>query len=183
MMSIFRTGEEVRIHSYKHNGLIHRGWDNTIVLEEKEDYIVLANEKSKVTESDGRSWYTREPAVLYFFKDKWYNVIGMIREDGIYYYCNISTPYLIDDKVVKYIDYDLDLKVFPDGTYRILDEEEYKYHKGVMGYSEELDKILHDQLDDLIAMVEDKRGPFAQGFINYWYIIYKNNYRNKRQKA
>ena len=85
-----------------------------------------------VTESDGRTWVTREPAICYFHAKQWFNVIGMLREDGIYYYCNISSPFALDDEAIKYIDYDLDVKVFPDMTYHILDEDEYADHKKAM---------------------------------------------------
>ena len=39
----------------------------------------------------------------------------------------MASPYIIDENVIKYIDYDLDLRVFPDGGYKILDYNEYKY--------------------------------------------------------
>lgn len=45
-----------------------------------------------------------------FFKDRWFNIIGQLKDYGIYFYCNIATPTLIDNKVIKYIDYDLDLE-------------------------------------------------------------------------
>ena len=90
----------------------------------------------------GECGIQREPAICYFPKKKWYNVICMIRKTGVYYYCNIASPTLYDGEALKYIDYDLDLKVFPDGNYRILDEEEYKQHAKQMNYSKELDKIL-----------------------------------------
>ena len=47
-------------------------------------------------------------------KDRWFNIIGQLKDYGIYFYCNIATPYIIDEKVIKYIDYDLDLRVFPN---------------------------------------------------------------------
>ena len=36
----------------------------------------------------------------------------------------------------------LDLKVFPDYKYKVLDEEEYRIHKAKMNYGNELDAIL-----------------------------------------
>ena len=52
----------------------------------------------------------------------------MLKEDGIHYYCNISSPYVYDDEAIKYIDYDLDLRVDSKFNYRILDKDEYKYY-------------------------------------------------------
>ena len=94
-------GKKYVIHSYKHNSKIHRAWDEAVLLEIHDDYLIFGNEKTKVTESDGRTWRTKEPAVLYFFKDKWYNIIGQYKKDGIYYYCNIASPFLIEDDTVK----------------------------------------------------------------------------------
>ena len=31
------------------------------------------------------------------------------------YYCNMASPYYLDEEALKYIDYDLDVKVFTDG--------------------------------------------------------------------
>ena len=77
-------------------------------------------------------------------------------------------------EALKYIDYDLDLKVFPDGNYRILDQEEYRQHAREMGYSDELDKILKKQLDVLIDLAVKKGGPFDQNFTKKWYGFYQD---------
>ena len=91
-----------------------------------------------------------------------------------YYYSNIASPTLYDGEALKYIDYDLDLKVFPDGNYRILDQEEYRQHAREMGYSDELDKILKKQLDVLIDLAVKKGGPFDQNFTKKWYSFYQD---------
>ncbi len=53
----------------------------------------------------------------------------MIRDNGTSYYCNLASPYYLDNEALKYIDYDLDVKVFADGEKRLLDVEEYERHK------------------------------------------------------
>lgn len=172
-MKDLEIGKKYVIHSYKHNSKIHRAWDEAVLLEIHDDYLIFGNEKTKVTESDGRTWRTKEPAVLYFFKDKWYNIIGQYKKDGIYYYCNIASPFLIEDDTVKYIDYDLDLRVFPDGSYKVLDCGEYNYHKNLMGYSKELDIILKDELSNLIDEAKNKRLAFQTGTVERYYDVYK----------
>ena len=64
-----RIGERYIIHSYKHDGSIHRAWDEAVLLDECDDYLVFGNDRTKVIESDGRSWKTKEPAIMYFFKN------------------------------------------------------------------------------------------------------------------
>ena len=69
-MKKLEIGDRLVIHSYKHNGCIHRAWDEAVFIEETDEYYVFGNDKTKVIESDGRKWKTKEPAILYFFKKK-----------------------------------------------------------------------------------------------------------------
>lgn len=169
-----KNGEKLNIHSYKHNGKIHRSWDEAIFLDENDDYVVFGNNKTVVTEADGRTWKTKEPAILYFSKKNWFNIIGQLKPNGIYYYCNIASPFVIEDKTIKYIDYDLDLRVFPDGSFKILDRGEYQYHKRLMNYSKDIDIILKSELTKLIDTVRKKEYPFNQEVLNSYYEKYKN---------
>ena len=143
-------GDKLQIQCYKHDKKIHRAWSEAIVLDIKKDYMVFGNNKTTVTESEGNIWKTKEPAIMYFFKNKWYNIIAQMKKDGIYYYCNIATPFIIEENTIKYIDYDLDLRIFPQGSYKILDKLEYQYHKKKMGYSDDLDKVINNGLKELI---------------------------------
>ncbi len=166
------VGEKLTIHCYKHNGKIHRMWDEAIVLEVTEDMIICANNKTTVTESDGNSYKTNEPAVMFFYKKSWFNIIGQLKNQGLFYYCNIASPFLIDNGIIKYIDYDLDLRVFKDGGFRILDRNEYNYHKKIMKYSDNIDTILKSELTKLINMKKNNEGPFKEGIINEYYQKY-----------
>ena len=171
-MDNIKIGDKLEIHCYKHNGKLHRQWDEAVVLDIKDDYIVFGNNRTIVVDSDGKVWRTKEPAIMFFFKDRWFNIIGQIKDYGIYFYCNIATPFLIDDNVIKYIDYDLDLRVFPNGSFKILDRMECKYHKKQMHYSNRLDFILKYELGNLIDMVRLKEEPFNKDTIDYYHRLY-----------
>lgn len=168
-----KIGDNYKIHCYKHNGKIRRASENTIVLDIKDDYIVCANNMVKVYESDGRNYTTKELAIMFFYKNNWFNIIAQLKSFGLFYYCNIASPYLIDEDVIKYIDYDLDLRVFPDGGYRVLDKNEYKYHQNIMGYPKEIDTIVKKELNLLIEMKKKNIGPFDSNLIKYYYDKYQ----------
>lgn len=171
-MCNYRIGDRFIIHSYKHDGNIHRSWDEAILLDQNDDYLVFGNDRTKVVESDGRYWRTKEPAIMFFFKHNWYNIIGQLKSDGIYYYCNIASPYVIEEKTIKYIDYDLDLRVFPDGAFKILDRGEYSYHKNKMNYPDSIDSIVKNDLSRLIEIVRHKEYPFNAMVIESYYDKY-----------
>jgi len=155
-----KQGEFVCIQAYKHNGHLHRNWDTSYVLETNDDGIVLMTNKTWVIDEDSKRWHTREPALVYLYPNKWFNVIAMIRESGIYYYCNFASPYVYDEEGVKYIDYDLDYKIFPDGEVVLMDEDEFDQHKKEMKYPDEITKISKWFLKEVKEMYEKKQGPF-----------------------
>ena len=171
--SIPKEGETIKIQSYKHDGNIHRVWSKTTILKGTDHVIIGGNDHTLVTESDGRTWITREPAIVYFHSEYWFNVICMFREDGIYYYCNLSSPFVSDEEALKYIDYDLDIKVYPNGKYHLLDEDEYELHMNQMNYPHDIDVILRRNVDILQQWIEQKKGPFAPDFIKVWKERYK----------
>ena len=146
------VGQDVLIHCYKHDGKPHRTWSRCKILEETDRHFIGINNNTLVTESDGRSWVTKEPAICYFPKDRWYNVICMIR------------------------------KVWPGYRYKVLDEGEYAAHRIKYQYSDELDEIFHEQLNRLIVMTMNASGPFRAGFAQEWYNKYQQMMKNRGTK-
>lgn len=152
----YKIGEKFQIQCYKHNGKVHRMWDEAVLLDIQKEYMVFGNRNTLVIEAGGDFWRTSEPAIMYFFKKSWYNVIVQFKKKGIYYYCNVASPFIIEEGTIKYIDYDLDLRIFSDGSYKILDTYEYKKHKKLMNYSEELDYSINIGLKEIINRYKNK---------------------------
>ena len=167
-------GDTLAIHCYKHNGELYKTWDKAIVLDIKKDYIVLGNDNVLVTKSDGRVWRTKEPAIMFFYKDRWFNIIAQLKDNGLFYYCNIASPYVMDNRILKYIDYDLDLRVFPDGAFKILDRNEYNYHKKLMNYPKEINFIIKSELSSLIETKKKNEHPFNKELIENYFKIFLN---------
>ncbi|GKQ43104.1 UPF0374 protein [Companilactobacillus sp. RD055328] len=172
-MEVPKEGDYIAVQSYKHDGHLHRTWKETMVLKTSENEIIGCNDHTLVTESDGRKWVTREPALVYFHKHYWFNIVTMIRESGVSYYCNFATPYVLDNEALKYIDYDLDIKVFPDGEKRLLDVDEYALHSNRWNYPPEIDKILRKNVDTLIEWINEGKGPFSQAYVDTWMQRYR----------
>ncbi|MBR4231210.1 MAG: DUF402 domain-containing protein [Bacilli bacterium] len=168
-----KKGDKLIVHCYKHNGKIDRISGEAVVLDITDDYIVCANNKVKLTENDGSTHRTKEIAILFFYKKEWFNILAQLKKYGLFYYCNIASPYIIDGNIIKYIDYDLDLRIFPDGSFKVLDKNEYKYHKMTMKYSEEIDTIVQDSLNRLIKMKENGDFPFKADTVEKYCEMYK----------
>ncbi|MBR3227096.1 MAG: DUF402 domain-containing protein [Erysipelotrichaceae bacterium] len=167
-----KTGDSVFVQSYKHNGSLHRTWSKAQVIDVKEDFVMVVTDHTWVVEADGRRWLTKEPAICFYYFKRWFNIISMVRKAGIYYYCNIASPSLYDGEAIKNIDYDLDVKVFPDETYMILDQNEYAYHQEKMNYPESVKKIIDRELKALLKKIEAKEPPFNSAYINEYIMRY-----------
>ncbi len=172
-------GKKLSIHSYKHDGKIHRGWGEAIVLEQTDDYIVCGNDKTNVYEKTGSVWKTKEAAILYFFRNKWFNIIAQLKKDGLYYYCNVATPFIIEEGTIKYIDYDLDLRVFPNKTRKILDEREYAYHRNIMKYDDRLDQVIKKGLQELNEVFVKEVDLISAEKVKEYHEKYLNLKKNK----
>ena len=177
---MIKEGDKLKIECYKHNGYLEQTSEEATVLEITDNYLIVANDRTKLTEHDGSYHRTNEPAVLFFYKNHWFNIIGQLKNSGLFYYCNIATPYIIDGKTIKYIDYDLDLRVFPDGSFRVLDRNEYKYHRKKMHYSKELNDIIENELSNLIELKKAGCEPFNKKTVEEYYEKFKRIVNNKK---
>ena len=172
--------KDIQIQSYKHDESLHRIWEKATVIDIHDDYLVVVNKRTKVIESNGRFWHTREPSVTWFYKKKWFNIIGIIKKDEVHFYCNIASPYILDDEGLKYIDYDLDIKVIDDFSYTILDRNEYNKHQAKMEYPDKLKKILEKELKSLSKVIENQEAPFNHNLVLEYYKKYLEVYNNEQ---
>lgn len=157
----------VRIQAYKHDGSLHRMWSHSYLIKESEDFFILVSVRSKVYESNGRVWHTKEPALFILSKKRWFNVIAMMKENnnGITYYVNLASPTIYDKGFLKYIDYDLDIKLYPDGETRLLDQKEYSRHIEELHYESQIIKKLDEELKYIYELINKKEFPFVDNDI------------------
>lgn len=167
-----KVGSLIYIQSFKHDGSLHRTWSLGFVIESNNERTVVVTNKTWVTEADGRKWYTREPAICFFYPDRWFNILCMMRKTGVYYYCNLASPAIYDGEALKHIDYDLDVKVFPDGKVVLLDEDEYDEHSREMNYPETIKNIIEDELQLLLDWIEQKSTPFNTDELHEMFKMY-----------
>ena len=163
----------IMVQAYKHNGELHRQWSHGFMLEDNEDYFVVVSIRASVTESDGRKWHTKEPAIFILFKKEWFNVIAMLKEDGVCFYTNIASPTIYDKGFLKYIDYDLDVKLYVDGSTKLLDVSEYRRHAKEQNYPDEVRHILKETVDKTYELIKNKEFPFDTNRINRYFLEFK----------
>ena len=178
-----KVNDKIYIRSYKHDRSIHRTWSKALVIEVNKDHVVVVTDYSFIQEANGRFWVTKEPAICFFYTNKWHNIISMVRKNGINYYINIASPALIKKDSIQYIDYDLDIKLAAEGYYNILDENEYNMHAKMYNYSDKLRKVLETELSLITKKIERKEDPFNKELIDYYITKYFRLLKNENKEV
>ncbi len=165
------------IKSFKHDGHLHRTWlQNWFVSPEsllphhrQESYMVLVNDRTPIIEANGKEWTSRIPGVSFFIPHMWFNIVALLEQSGIRYYCNIASPPYVIDHVVTYIDYDLDVIRSSDGHVSIVDQDEYDRHKTSYQYPLIIEEKVQQGLDTLLKRIETGASPFHDHDVHYYY--------------
>ena len=172
------------IKSFKHNGHLHRQWlENWLVPQEfldpehqREGMVVLINCQTPIMEADGKQWMSKVPAVSFFIPGAWYNIVALIEETGVRYYCNIASPPYLARDVVTYIDYDLDVVLYASGHIDIVDRDEYERHKASYHYPEIVDQKVATGLSQLLDRIQNKKAPFQDGLVVSYYNAWRQHF-------
>lgn len=100
----------------------------------------------------------------FFFLGEWYSVIKYYKDhqNALGYYININTPPKLDNGTIIISDLFLDLWVYPDYSYKVLDRNELDeaLNKGVIQW-ELYNKILKTK-EEVIQLIVNKRLPDQQ---------------------
>ncbi len=99
------------------------------VLERSADTIVLEARFGRETMDLGYAVLEHHDRfVERFFADRWYNIfeIHSVHDDHLKgWYCNIVKPAVFSAETIEQVDLALDLWINPDGSYQVLDRDEF----------------------------------------------------------
>jgi protein associated with RNAse G/E len=144
------------INSRKYDGSIRRSWSCEMV---RLDHDLLVFEGIFDVDVDHKELgFIKSGTVSheYYWLGRWYNVFRFMSPDGSFrnYYCNINLPPTLSDNVLDYVDLDIDIVVWPDKTYQVLDLDEFETHARDMPYPADVRAGAFKALDELMEMIE-----------------------------
>ncbi|KNG78861.1 RNase G/E associated domain-containing protein [Plasmodium falciparum IGH-CR14] len=126
---LFDIGQITSILAFKHDGELYRQYEGAKIIANLEDFVVFYN------------------ATITLNKNK-HN----------YIYVNLSSPFYIDKGVLKYIDYDIDVKSYID----------HEFNQSIVNYKYPIELIyrLYDELDFLYGQFKVQAGIFSKKLVN-----------------
>ncbi|MBN0919085.1 DUF402 domain-containing protein [[Mycoplasma] gypis] len=166
-------GKFLEIQCYKYDGHLYRQYDGVKIIENNKDYLVTLMLKTKVSE-ENINWVVAEPTLFIFSKHHFFNATVLIRNNQKYVYVNLASPFFIEKNVIKYIDFDLDIKTHLDHDFNVIDWPDFKQNIQNLNYSKELIYKIYNELDYLFLLFNSKKEIFDEDFLDSYVDLIKN---------
>ncbi len=152
--------EFINIQAYKYDGTLYRQWNGVRIVGSSKDYVIVLLNKTKVQELKKQKWIILDPILWFFSTTNFFNATLTVKEDGFYYYANLSSPFFYEDETIKYIDYDYDIKKYPGKRFSIVDHNDFQTHKN--WYNENTKNVIYKNLVKLTEMSIKREGIFNE---------------------
>jgi len=109
-----------RVETWRYEGLILERNDHNLLIEARFNRPDLP--------FHGITFRENDRFLERYFADRWYNIFEIHdrENDNLKaWYCNVTTPAEFAPGRIAYVDLALDLLVYPDGEYLVLDQNEF----------------------------------------------------------
>lgn len=179
-----KVGSIVNVQAYKHNGFLYRQWTNAKILFHNPRHIVLSLKGARVIENiKGRKgWSYKDDALWFIPKASFYNSIMMFRDGAKCYYINLASYPIYEDNTIKFIDYDLDIKHYPNKELQIVDKEEFEENARKFNYGPLIKEAILNEIQNIIWMYNNDSYFFSSNIIDYYLdIMFKDKLLTQKQ--
>ncbi len=150
------------INARKFDGKIHRTWQAEVI----EETNILISFRGIFAEEIKHSklGVIRRGTVSYefYWLKRCYNVFRFHEPNGKLrnFYCNINLPPTFENNILDYIDLDLDVLVWQDFNFQILDLDEFEQNARKFSYPDSIRRKAKKNLAELVYLIENRKFPF-----------------------
>ncbi|MGI8639566.1 MAG: DUF402 domain-containing protein [Pyrinomonadaceae bacterium] len=153
----------ITINSRKFDGKIHRSWKAELIKQEN-FLLTFVGEFDKEIEHPHLGVIRRGTiSYEFYWLDRWYNVFRFHEPDGDLrnFYCNINMPPAFEKRILDYVDLDIDVLVWKDFSFEVLDLDEFEENAVKYKYSPAIYDKANESLAELTVMIKKKSFPFS----------------------
>ena len=152
----------IQINARKFDNKIHRSWKCKFI-EQKDSLLLFVGEFDKeITHNDLGIIRRGTVSYEYYWLDRFYNIFRFHEPEGGLrnFYCNVNMPPTFANGVLDYIDLDIDVLVWNDFSFKILDMEDFEYNSVKFKYSKKVIENSKKSLAELLQMIKTREFPF-----------------------
>ena len=154
----------ITIRATNYDGSPH--WSHpALLIQQSESLWVTRTSSGLEIATERGAWNSPFDTRGHYWPDRWFNVIRL-DQPGVGltgFYCNIATPAQFDGETLRYVDLQLDVRVFvteADWTYTVLDADEFEVARQRYRYTEDLVVRCRRAVDEVIGLIEARTFPF-----------------------
>jgi uncharacterized protein len=151
----------ITVNSRKLDGTIRRSWNCELVEDLGSLMTFVGKFDEDVRHPDLGHIKKGTVSYEYYWRDRWYSIFRFHEPSGSLrnFYCNINMPPRFENGVLDYIDLDIDVVVWPDFSYVILDRDDFEQNASLLNYSSEVKEKVEATLNELLELIESRYLP------------------------
>jgi len=152
----------IQINARKFDNKIHRSWKCKFI-EQRDSLLIFAGEFDReITHNDLGIIRRGTVSYEYYWLDRFYNIFRFHEPEGSLrnFYCNVNVPPTFENGVLDYIDLDIDVLVWKDFSFQVLDMEDFEYNSIKFKYSKKVIENAKKSLAELLQMIKKRQFPF-----------------------
>ncbi len=154
--------KEIIINALKYDGQIHRSWKAELI-EQKDNLLIFVGEFEKEVSHPQLGVIRRATlSYEYYWLNRWYNIFRFHEPEGNLrnFYCNINLPPKFENGILSYIDLDIDILVWQNFSFEILDMDEFEENSRRYSYPNSVITKCRTTLEELQNLIKSRQFPF-----------------------
>lgn len=154
----------VTINARKYSGVIHRSWKAELISRDENLLTFIGCFTDSIQHPNLGIIRRGTISYEYYWLDRWYNVFRFHEPEGDLrnFYCNINMPPKFDQAQLDYIDFDIDVLVWKDFSFEVLDVDEFDENFVRYKYPPEIRHKVFDTLDEVLSLIGTREFPFSE---------------------
>jgi protein associated with RNAse G/E len=156
------ASKTIRVIGHKYDGSPRDEWPAQLVEERGTQLCVYVPAGTEELVRGHRRQVMEIPFTGLFWTDRWYNVWQLDQTEGVLFYANVATPCQFDGSVLRWVDLDIDIVCYADGSIVVKDEDEFEEHTLRFAYPEDVVERALAVRDELLSLANAGAFPFSQ---------------------
>jgi uncharacterized protein len=153
---------EITVNALKYNGQIHRSWKANLIKQTDEMIELTGTFDNEVVHERLGVIKRLTVSYEYFPLNQWYNIFRFHEPEGNLrnHYCNVGLPPVFENGLLNFVDLDIDILVWKDFTFEILDFEEFQDNSLLMKYPKNVIEKCLQTVEELKILITNRQFPF-----------------------
>ena len=151
-MSNESTPKTIRVIGTKYDGSPRDEWPAQLIEQHGTQLCIYVAAGTEEIVRGTRRQLLEDSFIGLYWTDRWYNVWQLDRTEGILFYANVALPCEFDGSVLRWVDLDIDIVQYADGSIVVKDEQEFEERSKLLNYPSYVIEQALAARDELVSL-------------------------------